>query len=91
MPLNPQLRNLGGQFCHVAKTIPAYSLYAHAGQIILKPGLLRSDEGKNPSINVAVRGLPPEGFGGFVVAIPSPLRVETLAFADGTNPIGIFC
>ena len=88
MPLNPQLKNLGGQFCRVAKTIPAYSLYALAGQTIPKPGLLRSVEGKASSIDVEVWGLPPEGFGAFVAAIPSPLGIGTLALADGTNPKG---
>ncbi len=88
MPLNPQLKNLGGQFCRVSKTIPAYSLYALAGQTIPKPGLLRSVEGKGSSIDVEVWGLPPEGFGAFVAAIPSPLGIGTLALADGTNPKG---
>ena len=88
MPLNPQLKNLGGQFCRVAKTIPAYSLYALAGQTIPKPGLLRSIEGKGSSIDVEVWGLPPEGFGAFVAAIPSPLGIGTLSLTDGTNPKG---
>ena len=88
MPLNPQLKNLGGQFCRTAKTIPAYNLYALAGQTIPKPGLLRSVEGGGSSIDVEVWGLPPTGFGTFVAAIPSPLGIGTLALADGTNPKG---
>ena len=88
MPLNSQLKNLGGHFCRVAKTIPAYNLYALAGQTIPKPGLLRSDEGKGTSIDVEVWALPPDGFGAFVAAIPSPLGIGTLALDDGTNPKG---
>jgi allophanate hydrolase len=88
MPLNPQLKNLGGQFCRTAKTIPAYNLYALAAQAIPKPGLLRSPDGKGSSIDVEVWALPPEGFGTFVTAIPSPLGIGTLELADGTNPKG---
>ena len=88
MPLNPQLQNLGGQFCRTAKTIPAYNLYALAGQSIPKPGLLRSPDGKGASIDVEVWALPPAGFGTFVAAIPSPLGIGTLALTDGTNPKG---
>jgi len=88
MPLNPQLKNLGGQFCRTAKTISAYNLYALAGQAIPKPGLLRSPDGSGSSIDVEVWGLSPEGFGTFVAAIPSPLGIGTLELADGTNPKG---
>lgn len=88
MPLNFQLTDLGGQFCRSAKTIPAYNLYALAGQTIPKPGLSRMAEGEGSSIEVEVWRLPPEGFGTFVAAIPSPLGIGTLALADGTSPKG---
>ena len=88
MPLNPQLKDLGGQFLRTAKTIPAYNLYALAGQTIPKPGLLRSVGRAGYSIDVEVWGLSPAGFGTFVAAIPSPLGIGTLSLADGTNPKG---
>ena len=37
---------------------------------------------------VEVWCLPPEGFGKFIAAIPSPLGIGTLALADGTRPKG---
>ena len=38
-----------------------------------------------------VWALPPEGFGRFVAAIPSPLGIGTLRLADGTSPKGFLC
>jgi allophanate hydrolase len=88
MPLNGELRKLGARFCRVAKTAPAYRLYALAGQATPKPGLVRSADGRGYSIEVEVWSLPPDGFGQFVAAIPSPLGIGTVALADATTPKG---
>ena len=88
MPLNFQLKELGGQFCRAAKTIAAYNLYALAGQAVAKPGLLRSPEGEGSSIYVEVWSLSAAGFGIFVAAIPPPLGIGTVALTDGTSPKG---
>ena len=83
MPLNHQLRDLGGVFLRAVETVPAYRFYALPGTVPPKPGLLRVAEG-GASIAAEVWSLDPAGFGTFVAAIPSPLGIGTLAFTDGT-------
>ncbi|WP_421913056.1 allophanate hydrolase [Mesorhizobium sp.] len=87
MPLNGQLRDLGAQFSRVTKTIPAYRLYALAGQSVPKPGLVRvSRDGMR--IDVEVWRLAPDAFGRFVAAIPPPLGVGTIELEDGSAAKG---
>lgn len=88
MPLNGELRRLGARFCRAAKTIPAYQLFALAGQAIPKPGLFRASDGYGTSIDVEVWSLPPAAFGNFVAGIPSPLGIGTVNLVDGTAPKG---
>jgi allophanate hydrolase len=88
MALNGDLRKLGARFCRAVKTIPAYQLFALAGQAIPKPGLLRVSDGRGTSIEIEVWSLPPAAFGGFVAGIPSPLGIGTVNLADGTAPKG---
>jgi allophanate hydrolase len=88
MPLNGQLKSFGATFSRAAKTTPAYQLYALAGQTTAKPGLVRAPDGCGASIDVEVWRLPPEGFGRFVAAIPSPLGIATISLADGTSAKG---
>ena len=88
MPLNGELRKLGARFCRALKTIPAYQLFALAGQSIPKPGLLRRTDGIGAAIDVEVWSLQPGKFGTFVNAIPAPLGIGTIALADGTTPKG---
>ena len=46
LPLNGELRALGGRLLETAKSAPDYRLYALTGTKPPKPGLLRVDSGK---------------------------------------------
>ncbi len=88
MPLNGELRRLGARFCRAARTVPAYRLYALAGQSTPKPGLLRAADGDGTAIDVEVWRLSPDAWGRFVAAIPPPLGIGTIRLEDGTSPKG---
>jgi hypothetical protein len=88
MPLNAELTSLGASFRRAAKTTSDYRLYALAGGPPKRPGLIRVEDGTGAPIACEVWALPPDGFGTFVAAIPSPLGIGTLRLADGTTPKG---
>lgn len=88
MPLNHQLIELGGNFSRVARTSAAYKLYALAGTVPPKPGMVRVAEGEGGEIEVEVWKLTPAAFGLFVAAIPPPLGIGTVALSDGTSAKG---
>jgi allophanate hydrolase len=88
MPLNGQLKELGACFCRAARTLPAYRLYALAGQAVPKPGMMRVSNGGGAAIEVEVWRLSPDAFGRFVAAIPPPLGIGTVLLDDGTAPKG---
>jgi allophanate hydrolase len=88
MPLNHQLTSLDGSFSRVARTSAAYRLYALAGTVPPKPGMVRVDEGAGGEIEVEVWKLTPAAFGSFVAAIPAPLGIGTVTLSDGTSAKG---
>ncbi|KQV81460.1 allophanate hydrolase [Rhizobium sp. Root1220] len=88
MQLNTQLRDLNARFCRATQTSNAYRLYALAGQVPAKPGMIRVDVGKGGRIDVEVWQLAPAAFGAFVAAIPSPLSIGTIQLSDGTTAKG---
>jgi allophanate hydrolase len=88
MPLNGDLKRLGGRFLRAVQTRPDYRLFALAGQAVPKPGLQRVRRGEGVSIEVEVWALSPDQFGAFVAAIPPPLGIGTVLLADGTSPKG---
>lgn len=91
MPLNGELRALGGTLVRTARTRPEYRLHAIAGGPPHRPGLVRVAEGEGAAIAVEVWSLPPDSFGRFVAAIAPPLGVGTVLLADGTAPKGFLC
>lgn len=88
MPLNGQLRELNPSFVREARTTDAYRLYALAGQVPAKPGLIRVEAGAGGEIDVEVWRLTPDAFGRFVAAIPSPLGIGSISLSDGTEVKG---
>lgn len=88
LPLNRELTALGGTFVRAAATAPDYRLYALPDTTPAKPGLVRVGGGDGASIATEIWSLDPEGFGRFVAAIPSPLGIGTLRFADGSTAKG---
>ncbi|AYG63139.1 allophanate hydrolase [Rhizobium jaguaris] len=88
MPLNPQLHALDGRLVREAQTSACYRLYALAGQVPAKPGLIRVDEEAGGQIDVEVWQLAPAAFGQFVASVPSPLCIGTISLSDGTSAKG---
>jgi allophanate hydrolase len=88
LPLNGELRALGGRLLEAAKSAPDYRLYALAGTKPPKPGLLRVVRGKGVAIDVEVWGLPTEAFGRLVASVPMPLSIGTIKLSDGRDVKG---
>ena len=88
LPLNGELATLGAEFVREARTKADYRLYALPGTKPAKPGLLRVAPGQGAEIVVEIWSLAPAAFASFVAAIPPPLGIGTLAFADGTSAKG---
>jgi allophanate hydrolase len=83
MPLNGELRVLGGRLLEATKTSRNYRLYALPGTEPPKPGLMRAPDGEGAAIEIEVWALPTEGFGRFVATVPPPLSIGTITLADG--------
>ena len=82
MPLNSELRAVGGRLLERTATAPHYRLYALSGTKPAKPGLLRVKNGAGASIEVEVWALSESAFGRFVAAVPPPLSIGTLELKD---------
>jgi allophanate hydrolase len=82
MPLNGELRSAGGRLLESTTTAPCYRLFALAGTMPPKPGLLRVN-GAGAAIELEVWALSDTAFGRFVANIPPPLSIGTLELADG--------
>ena len=83
MPLNGELRSLGARLLQTVNTAPDYRLYALAGTVPAKPGMLRIADGTGASIELEIWALPAEAFGRFVAAVPAPLSIGTIKLGDG--------
>lgn len=88
LPLNGELRGLGGRLLEAAKTAPDYKLYALNGTVPPKPGLLRVDSGKGAAVDVEVWALPKTAFGAFIDGVAAPLSIGTVTLADGRGVKG---
>ncbi len=88
LPLNGEMRALGGRLLEVAMTAPDYRLYALADAKPPKPGLLRVESGKGASIGIEIWALPVEAFGRFTNAVPAPLSIGTISLFDGRSVKG---
>jgi allophanate hydrolase len=88
MPLNGELKREGGRLLEVARTAPDYRLFALAGTVPPKPGLLRVAQGEGHAIELEVWALPAEGFGRFVGQVPTPMTIGTLRLDDGRTVKG---
>jgi len=86
MPLNGELKAMGGRFLEAAKTAKKYRLYALAGTVPPKPGMLKTSDGA--TIELEIWAMPPGGFGRFVAGIPAPLSIGTIELADGRSVQG---
>lgn len=91
MPLNRELTGAGGQFLGATRTAPGYRLYALAGTVPPKPGMVLDPTHDGPGLEVEVWALPAAAFGAFVARIPSPLGIGKIALADGRVLSGFLC
>jgi allophanate hydrolase len=91
MPLNSQLTERGARLVSSTLTAPHYRLYALAGTVPPKPGLLRVTPGEGASIALELWDMPLEHYGSFVALVPSPLSIGTLELADGGRVQGFLC
>jgi allophanate hydrolase len=78
LPLNPQLTTLGGRFVSVARTKPAYGLYALGN----RPGLVRQSEG-GASIEGEVWAVPTSAVGALLAQVPGPLGFGSVDLENG--------
>ena len=90
-PLNHQLTSVGAKLVRTCKTSPDYKLYALAGMVPPKPGLIRSAEPGGRAIALEVWEMTAESFGKFVAAIPPPLGIGTITLDDGQCVKGFLC
>jgi allophanate hydrolase len=88
LPLNGELRGLGGRLLEAVKTAPDYKLYALNGTVPPKPGLLRVDAGKGAAVELEVWALPKTSFGAFIDGVGTPLSIGTVTLADGRSVKG---
>ncbi|MEA2904254.1 MAG: allophanate hydrolase [Alphaproteobacteria bacterium] len=88
LPLNGELRILGGRLLETTTTAADYRLFALAGTNPPKPGLLRVADGEGAGVQVEVWTLPTAGFGRFVAAVPAPLSIGTIRLAGGRTVKG---
>jgi allophanate hydrolase len=81
-PLNWQLTDRKATFLRTARTAPGYSLYALAGTVPPKPGLVRDGAGAG-LVEVEIWEMDFAAFGSFVAEIPPPLGIGTVTLEDG--------
>lgn len=91
MPLNRELTGPGGFLLRATKTAPGYRLYALAGTVPPKPGMIHEPGFQGPGLAVEVWALPAAAFGAFVAAIPAPLGVGKITLDDGSQVTGFLC
>jgi allophanate hydrolase len=89
-PLNSQLQERNARLIKTTRTAPGYRLYALAGTVPAKPGLLFDGEGAG-NLEVEVWEMDAAGFGSFVALIPPPLGIGTLTLADGSQVKSFLC
>jgi len=90
-PLNGELVARGGVLERACRTASDYRLYALAGTVPQKPGLVRAPGFAGPGIAVELWSLPADAFGPFVAAIPAPLGIGKVRLDDGSEAPGFLC
>jgi len=89
-PLNWQLTSRDARLIRTARTAPGYSLYALAGTVPAKPGLIHDGVGQG-LIALEIWDLDLAAFGSFVAEIPPPLGIGTISLEDGGTVKSFVC
>ena len=82
LPLHHQLTDLGAALLSSTHTAPRYRLYALAGTIPPKPGLVPDASGT--AIECEVYAIGEAALGRFVAGVASPLAIGPVELADGS-------
>jgi len=82
-PLNCQLVERGARLIKTCRTATDYRLYALAGTVPAKPGLVRDPSFRGSGIELEIWAMPEDRFGDFVAAVPAPLGIGTVTIDDG--------
>jgi len=90
-PHNQPRTRRGGRVVRADRTADFYRLYALAGTVPPKPGLVRGPKGTGGAIDLEIWELPDAAWADFVAAIPAPLGIGTLVLADGSAVKGFLC
>jgi allophanate hydrolase len=91
LPLNFQLQERGARFVAAVNTAPHYRLYALAGTVPPKPGLLRVADQAGAPIACEIWEMPTVHYGSFVAGIPAPLGIGSIELDDGRRIQGFLC
>jgi allophanate hydrolase len=91
LPLNHQLTDLGATLVEATRTAPVYRLYALAGTVPPKPGLVRADADAGESIEVEVWRISHAGLGRLIGGVGQPLSIGAVELASGATVPGFVC
>jgi allophanate hydrolase len=90
-PLNHQLTKRGATLVRTVRSSSEYRLYALAGTVPPKPGLVRAPGFAGNGVELEVWALGREAFGSFVAEVPAPMTIGTVLLEDGTSVKGFSC
>ncbi len=90
-PLHHQLTSRGATLVKACRTAKPYRLYALAGTVPPKPGLVFEANFDGPGIEVEVWALDVAAFGSFVDEVGRPLAIGSLVLDDGSTVKGFVC
>jgi len=89
MPLNYQLTDLNGIYEYSTKTAKKYRLFKLPNKKVLKPGLIKVENGN--SISVEIWSIPIEKFGYFEKNISGPMCIGNIELENGKEVKGFLC
>jgi len=90
LPLNPQVRSLGGEFIGEVHTAPNYKMVYLPEPAPHRPGIIRVAEG-GVSIAAEEWSFPKASLGEFLSTIQQPLGLGQLELIDGRRAHGFLC
>jgi allophanate hydrolase len=91
LPLNHQLTELGATLVEETRTAPVYRLYALAGTVPPKPGLVRAQADDGQPIELEVWAISHAGLGRLIGRVSQPLSIGAVELADGRTVPGFVC
>ena len=91
LSLNWQLKDLGAHFVQKSKTSSYYNLFALTNLNPIRPGLLRSVNQADNSINLEIWSIPKKNFGKFIEYVQPPLSIGSVELEDGKWIKGFLC